>query len=251
MIEKLMRRAATLPSNRCDLMKKQHFVLFAMACLLVAATVLGERASGAIVVDFQSAMIDPGGQQEIDVYISSLGGNQNLFLYDLSFSLVPLSATAGTSITFVSPMSESFVVNDADYVFSGNSMADGDPGVIFLVEGAGSIVKALDETFSGNNVTISSSSTPRLLSRLTVQHNRGDASWFDVAGNTFEIVMNQQPGFDEAFFEDDDFNALPVEFEFGTSGIITVATVIPEPSTLVFTGMIALGILPLRRRRSH
>ena len=158
-------------------------------------------------------------------------------------------------MTYIDPLSESYAVDDQldpQYVFFGNSaFGDGNPGNIFDPRfNTPTIAVALDETIDINMINVIVGSEPKLLARLTVEHNLNGATPADVGGDMFEIIVGRT-GQDMAFIAlDNDFNEIPIEFGFGTRGIVTVSPIaIPEPSTFAFTSLMTLGMLPFRRRR--
>lgn len=229
-----------------------YLFTFALSALFV------NNASADLIVDFESKSIAPGGQQDISIFVRSDSGDQDLYFYDVSYLLIPLNAAAGTTTTYIDPLSENFIVDDQispEYVFFGNSaLGDGSPNNVLDVQedqmtGEDTVVLALDETFSGDNEIVGTE--PKLLSQVTVQHNLNGATAAQVAGNTFEISLGRMFPDDFAFaLLDADFNEVAIPYSVGTRGIITVeAIAIPEPSTFAFTSLMTLGILPMRRRR--
>lgn len=227
-------------------MKKRSFVrlLLSNIFLLALSSMIASPASAELLIDFQSGVITAGGRQQIDVYLESTS-TDDFFLYDVIFGIEPVSATAGTSVTFIDPMNEDFITSN-DYVFAGNSsQAAVPPSNVFAVTNspAPPAVSAFDETADGFDVSIGTNRT--LLSRLMVQHNLGGASPNNVVNDQFSITLFSDPQFDIAF---EDFTGAEVGFSLRNAGILTVVAV-PEPGTFAFLGLSALGIVPMRRRR--
>tara|TARA_R110002049_G_scaffold47902_1_gene138411 strand:+ start:117542 stop:118267 length:726 start_codon:yes stop_codon:yes gene_type:complete len=229
----------------------------ALLCVFALSAFLARPASAVLMVDFQSGVITAGGQQQIDVFLSSDSPAQDaFFVWDVIFSIneVPGSPpTAGTSVTFVDPMDESFIEDEPNYVLAGNSFqASIPPSEVYgdvLTKDADSLpfpllstVSAFDETANGNEVVVD---TPKLLARLMVQHELGGATAAEVGGDVFTITLQSNPSFDVAFDGDDG----PVDYRVGNIGLITVeAIAVPEPGSFAFIGLATLGLVRRRRR---
>ena len=228
-------------------MKVQRYAksIFALVSVFTLFSSLADPASAVLVVDIESDDITPDGQQQIDVFVhTNLPNNQTegVFFYNLAYSIISVSTTGASNMTFPNPMNEDFV-EDSSYIFFDNSDKGSDPlKQVFEATANPANVLALDETLNRQNVLVGS--TPLLLSRLTLQHNLNGETAGSVVGDIFEIVVNRDPRFDVAFENE---NGISVSYEYGRRGFITV--VVPEPSTFAFTSLVALGLLPVRRRR--
>ena len=219
--------------------------LTAYLSAFVLSLFVANSASAVLIIDFQSGTITPGGEQTIDVFLSSDAAQpEGIFLYDLSF-VVNGSPTGDSSMTFVDPLNEDFI-EEANYVFFGNSLnADNPPSAVFDITDEGDIALALDETSDGLNIQVSS--TPVLLSRLSFQHNLASQTPESVNGDEYEITVGRDPMFDVAF--EDEFGD-PVNFEFGDRGFLTVqAVAIPEPGSFALMSLLGMGCVSMRRRR--
>ena len=182
--------------------------------ILLSTLIASETARADLLISIGSTSITPGGTGSVDVTIESeapLGDLLSLFSFEFRVN------TGGpTQLDFSNPQGDS-QLSDADYVFSGDSLAAAFPPV-----GAVSGTIAPNDTFIGGDATFSGSDvtvlgTPQLLVRLDFTA----ATVLPPALNdsfAVELIASQSTAFQDSEF-------LDVAYE-ATMGTVTI---VPEP----------------------
>lgn len=206
--------------------------LLAILVLLVHAT----SSSADIIVNISSGNIIAGGTGSFDVTVT--GAGDDVKGYDFEFLLTPL-AGATTTLRFVSPQAESFAT-DSDYLFFGDSDAVVSSSTITTVSTSSlpsDTLNGVDVTDSGGTVIVGA--TAKLLATLDVLHFLpGATDPGTTVGQSFSVTLA------DATFLD----ASNAEILFtSTPGTITIASAVPEPSSLAL--VVSLGVLACWHRR--
>lgn len=210
----------------------------AVACLISVAPARAEFQ-----LSVGSGTIDPGGNLTLEIGIASDVPPEGLAEFELILEITPLTATGGTSLTFVNPQSEAFL-DDADYVFALTSDA-----IAFMEstvsENTGSRITFTDLSFDNDGDPIDISVTSRqLLVTFDISHLLGGADPASTAGDQFQVSVLADSLFAQA-------SGIEVDFS-STAGIVTVGAVaIPEPSSVALLMFLSCGMILPRRRRSE
>jgi hypothetical protein len=220
---------------------------------MLGGFVLPARAD--LVVSIGSTSIAQGGTGSVDVLLSSTASSASPDLVNnLGFKL---QITGPNELQFSSSQSFSYLTN-SQYVFFGDSTAQtsGIPGgVVMQTVYPNDTFSGSDSTSSANPVSLSSSNTPVLLARLSLDAgitNAGDAytiSLVPPSGN------GSMAGNASTFFDVFDFStggetsAVPFT---STPGSVAITAPVPEPGSLVYglSGLVLLaGSVGANRRR--
>ena len=210
-------------------------------------------AKADLLVELQDASISAGGNVSVDVLISGIVDalddpfvqmDEVLAEFELLLNINPAGVTAGTELQFIDPQSESFLTN-SDYVFFGNSDAvinDVAASNLRSLVGTNDSLQVIDFNIDEFDDPIDTTVTSdNLLISFELTHQLNGANAGLTAGDTFEISVDQTSGFfDEGGFEIDFAN------NFAT---ITVASAVPEPSTMVAGVVALLMLVPVINRR--
>lgn len=216
-----------------------------------AATVLRPRDVNAdLFVDVQDATLTSGGFGSIDVLVSSMGGIDTFSQFNYQFKITPINIVNGGNVEFQSSFqsldtnrqsnSEQFVT---DYIFAGFTVAEN----FFSVPNSNrELLDGSDERTVGSiNV---SGPKKYLLARLELQHITISP---ELSGGTFRVSLIESP--DLSYFEDlNPGGGQPQprihasSYSEAGSGIVTIISAVPEPSSL---SLVALSLCLVWRRR--
>jgi hypothetical protein len=221
---------------------------FSFMCVVVFFTVavLPPRNTRAdLFVDVQDATLTSGGFGSIDVLVSSMGGTDTFSLLNYQFKITPINIVNGGYVEFTGQQSNS-EQDQADYIFAGSTSE----AKFFSARSASNtlLLDGSDERVGGNiDVT---GPTKYLLARLELQHITLSP---ELSGGTFRVSLVESPAL--SFFE----NTTPLvgqaqprihdsSYSLAGSGIVTIISAVPEPSSL---SLVALSLcLAWRRRRA-
>lgn len=203
-------------------------------------------------VDVQDATLTSGGFGSIDVLVSSTGGIDTFSLFNYQFEITPINIVNGGLVEFQS----SFVSADekrqsnseqdqGNYLFAGATSVSNfaakrqDPNRLQLVGG---------DVRTDGNMDLTGS-TKYLLARLELQHITPSP---ELSGGTFRVSLVQSP--DLSYFQnldlDNDDPAQPRihadSYSLAGSGIVTIISAVPEPSSL---SLVAISLCLVWRRR--
>ncbi|MCA9138336.1 MAG: PEP-CTERM sorting domain-containing protein [Planctomycetales bacterium] len=207
--------------------------IFASAVLLLTAV----DAKAAIQISVGSGTVDPSGTLRLDIGIDGESPSDKFSEFQLVLQITPMTAAGTSSLQFVPAQSEA-VLEEADYVFVGDSdviLSGGD----WVVDNTGDSITFFDLTFSLLDADVTSG---QRLATIDVQHMLGTATELDVAGNTFSISVDED--LTELFNSDGD----PVGYTSSSGTVMVNAVAIPEPASTVIL-MLGAGAMLLRRRR--
>lgn len=206
--------------------------LLCIASVLLALGICRDSRAD-LIVELTSAEIKPGGTAAIDVFVRSSDAAVDIGFYDLQFSITSIASTAGTSVRFISPQSESHL-NSGEYVFSG--VASGDP-TTFVSGLANNTLSTTDFVDPDGNVPVT---TPKLLARLDLSHHLPlGVDSRSLLGNSFKISVAA------ATFET--FDGVVRTSDFSSESTIAVA--VPEPNCFAWATLLGPVVL-LRRVRN-
>ncbi len=218
---------------------------------LIASLLLGALAPstswGASIysISIGNAQITPNGTANVEVMVLGVGDAVSLVGYEFRIS----SAGSASQLQFEEE-SESFL-NDADYLFAGNSLAL-DDGISSSV-GAVSTSVLPKDTFIGGDSSSNLAEVPvtgsKLLVTLALKHLAGPVDPATTVGQQFTVSLVPASGDSSAFsggtsntgFLDSSFAGVAF---ISQEGIITV--VVPEPAAI--TLMIAACFVGVRVR---
>lgn len=218
-----------------------------------AATVLRPRDVNAdLFVDVQDATLTSGGYGSIDVLVSSTGGIDTFSLFNYQFEITSVNTINGGLVEFQS----SFVSVDdkrqsnseqdqGNYLFAGSTNVANfaakrqDPNRLQLVGG---------DVRTDGNMNLSGP-TKYLLARLELQHITPSP---ELSAGTFRVSLVQSA--DLSYFQNLDLdNDDPLQprihadsYSLAGSGIVTIISAVPEPSSL---SLMALSLCLVWRRR--
>jgi hypothetical protein len=193
------------------------------AAILVAGFALPARAD--LTFEIGSTTMLAGGAGTVDVMITG----ENL-LAGVSMDFTITSADPGL-VSFVQLPSREPFTDSPNYVFSGDSSVVTNNITFFgAPDLGGSAINGGDSTESGNNVTLNPL-TSKLMATLYLT-----ASPSAMAGRTATISLDPTSSFG---YYDNESNLVYYNFS-SSSGIVTIATAVPEPSSLA---LVLAGIL--------
>ncbi len=211
--------------------------------------------SGMLTISIESTQFSPGSAGTVDVWISSDGAD-TLNRFNFEFRIDPVGATA-TELQFLDPQSDSQLSN-AGYVFSTGSLKrdgqvlpppfPGFPPIIIAPTPVGSVstTTSPNDTFIGSDVStannVSLGATPRLLAELDLVSGSGTLA--PNMGDSFTISLIAGPN--TVFHPDSSSSTLDYT---SSSGTITFASAVPEPSGLALMAFGSLALLTFGLRR--
>lgn len=217
---------------------KIYQLLQHMLVLGLAAVATTTRAD--MIVEIQNATIESGGRGFIDVLVSSDRVVGDTFsLYGYKFEITPITIIAGGVLEFqpssnsLEPFRQSASEQSLDnYIFKGSTAANNliavrqDPNRQQIVGG--------DSRVAGNFTF--TSPNQYLLARLELQHITPTP---ETSSGSFRVSLIQDPG--QSYFQNLDLNdndpaqpkINPVSYSASNSGLVTVVSSVPEPSSLV------------------
>ncbi|MEL6104790.1 MAG: PEP-CTERM sorting domain-containing protein [Planctomycetota bacterium] len=219
-----------------------------VAALVVCFSAPSARSE--IAISIVDSEITAAGIIGLDVEITSTNPPEDITEFELVLQLNPISATGASALQFVNPQSESHLFDamgnadpDPNYVFIGSSDALDIGGTTFTYDSLTQI-RVVDLSVDSNfdPVAVAIDTTPRLLTRVEIQHNLNGESAASTAGDQFELSILPE----SAFFND----LADVNFDDTTTATITVAaTAIPEPGAFAAIAFAGMGLVMRRRRR--
>ena len=226
-----------------------HRSLFS-AIFAALVVVTANPVQSEIAISILDSEITAAGIIGLDVEITSTSPPEDITEFELVLQLNPISATGASALQFVNPQSESHLFDamgnpnpDPNYVFIGSSDALDLGGTTFAYDSLTQI-RVVDLSVDSNfdPVAVAIDGTPKLLTRIEIQHNLNGESAAATAGDQFELSILPE----SAFFND----LADVNFDDSTTSIITVAaTAIPEPGTFAVMALAGFGLTMRRRRR--
>ena len=170
----------------------------------------------------------------LEVGITPDAGSAAISDYILILEITEITRTGDSTLRFIENQSEAFL-EDADYVFAGNSDVtnEGDSAV-FSVTADELVLEDLTADF-----TDSVFSTRRLLATFDIEHVLGTTAASATFGDQYQVSISNDSDFGNA-------SGAPVEFT-SSAGILTIVA-IPEPGVATFL-LLSSGVTLLRRRR--
>lgn len=223
--------------------------------LLIALAGFAGPARGDFVISIGSPSIPQGGTGVVDVWLRSTASSSAPdLLNNLAFTL---QITGPNELQFASVQDFSYL-NGAPYVFAGDSLdqSTSSPGGSVLTSSyLNDTFVGVDATFSGNPVSLDSSSGSLLLATLTLSAaitNIGDSYAIGLVPASGDGSMNSSTAM---YFDNVDFatglETSAVSFTSAPGTVTIIAASVPEPSTIV-SGLSAMlflaGAYRTRRR---
>lgn len=213
---------------------KKTLNVFAFVALIAFSS--GDCRAG-IVIEFESATLNPNEVGEIDIFIRSDSGTDAIALFDFELSIIN---EAGDGIpAFFNPQASTETA-EARYVFGSES-----GGFSSNVESRNSLIQS-DSHSAFSDITLPTDVGDRLLlGRIELFHELPASEVDNFAGATFEIALIQGVS---TVFSDANFEEVTVaDVSFSNRGFVTVSA-IPEPSCLPALGGL-LVVFARRRKR--
>ena len=228
-----------------------RFSKFAWLVLLVSglSTVsVCENAFADLTISIDSTTIDADTSGVLNVYVTNDDATFDLDFAEYYFQITTINGPDG--LEFSNPASADFELAASDYVFAGNT----DIGPFRNTNSTATLFRGDDFADDGDGQTFAAGAT-KLLIQLDFDHVLAPGtSGFDFPGAVYEIslaLFDPDTGFDEpTMFEDLIGDEVLVDYDNSTSGMLTVVSAVPEPSSLLAIAVLGGGYMIRRRRQS-
>ncbi len=219
---------------------------FAFAFILLGLT--ATRARAGLIISLSNSTVAPGGTGMMDIAVT-FNSSDTLSAFGLELLITPING-ATSLLQFTTAQLDPY--GNPNYVFAGESVGS-DLGVPFWGPPSASGTHYPYDTISGGD---SDGST---LGYVTIPPNAGEAYSYlatvqfqaprrATLGDQFQISLVNDPSF--TYF--DDQNGVPLDYSVGsTGGTVTIASVVPEPSSLTLLALSGLSGLLLCCWRSR